>query len=175
MQRDHAPNQWRQIFGRVDRAVERGLDMRCQVGARGIGVLLGLEATFHPFMGFPSYKAVAHLPLAERVKRMQDASFRARILTEKSERLAGDGSPIPPLADQLLARLEMVSLRLFKMGERPDYEPTLEQSMYAEAQGRGVSHLEAVYDALLGDGGNDLLYFPLYNYTLMSLDPIAEM
>ncbi len=33
--------------------------MRCQVAPRGIGVLLGLEATFHPFMGFPSYKAIA--------------------------------------------------------------------------------------------------------------------
>jgi N-acyl-D-aspartate/D-glutamate deacylase len=55
MQRDHAPDQWRRIFARAEQATLRGLDVRCQVGARGIGVLLGLEATFHPFMGFPSY------------------------------------------------------------------------------------------------------------------------
>ncbi len=175
MQRDVEPDQWRRILARIDRADARGVPMRAQVGVRAIGVLLGLEATFHPFMGFPSYKAIAHLPLAERVAHMRDPAFRARLLGEKSEPVAGDGSPIPPLADQLLARLEMVSLRLFRLGERPDYEPTLERSLYAEAQARKVSHLEAVYDALLGDDGNDLLYFPLYNYTLMSLDSVGEM
>jgi N-acyl-D-aspartate/D-glutamate deacylase len=87
MQRDAAPNQWRQIFARAERAVQRGLDVLCQVGARAIGVLLGLEATFQPFMGFPSYKAIAHLPLAERVARMRQPEVRARILGETSERL----------------------------------------------------------------------------------------
>ena len=119
MQRDHAPNQWRQILARAERAVERGLDVRCQVGARGIGVLLGLEATFHPFMGFPSYKAIAHLPLAERVARMRDPELRARILAETSDKVAGDGTPIPPLADFFLANLEMVAMRLYPMARAP--------------------------------------------------------
>ena len=105
MQRDHAPDQWRRIFARVEQRGARGLDMRCQVGARGIGVLLGLEATFHPFMGFPSYKAIAHLPLAERVARMRNPELRARILAETSDKVAGDGTPIPPLADFFLANL----------------------------------------------------------------------
>ena len=52
----------------------------------------GFEATFHPFIGFPSYKAIATLPLAERVRRMRDPELRARILSEKSEKIAGDGS-----------------------------------------------------------------------------------
>lgn len=175
MQRDMVPDQWRRIFARIEQADLRGVPMRAQVGVRAIGVLLGLEATFHPFMGFPSYKAIAHLPLAERVRALSDPETKARLLKERSEPVAGDGSPIPPLADQLLARLEMVSLRLFRLGERPDYEPKLESSLYAEAQARGVSHLEAVLDALLADGGKELLYFPLYNYTEMSLDNVGAM
>ncbi|HEY4059401.1 MAG TPA: amidohydrolase family protein, partial [Kofleriaceae bacterium] len=175
MQRDHAPQQWRQILGRVERAVESGLDVRCQVGARGIGVLLGLDATFHPFMGFPSYKAIAHLSLEDRVAQLRDPAVRARMLTEKSDKVAGDGTPIPPLTDFFLANLRMVAMRLFRMAELPDYEPRLDQSLAAEAARASVTVLERIYDALLEDDGRALLYFPIYNYTGMNLDVVREM
>jgi N-acyl-D-aspartate/D-glutamate deacylase len=175
MQRDHASKQWRQILDRAEQAVGRGLDVRCQVGARGIGVLLGLEATFHPFMGFPSYKAIARGSLAERVARMRDPEVRARMLTEKSEPIAGDGTPIPPLADFFLANLGMVAMRLFPMGPRPDYEPRFNESLAARASLGGRPVLEVIYDALLEDDGKALLYFPIYNYTGMNLDVVREM
>ncbi|MDQ3334455.1 MAG: amidohydrolase family protein [Myxococcota bacterium] len=175
MQRDHAPDQWRRIFARVDAAVARGLDVRCQVAARGIGVLLGLEATFHPFMGFPSYKAIAQLPLAERVARMRDPEVRARMLGESSEKVTGDGTPIPPLADFFLANLSMVAMRLFRTAARPDYEPKLLDCLAAEASRAGVPVLARIYDALLEDDGKALLYFPVYNYTGMNLDAVREM
>jgi len=175
MQRDHAPDQWRQIFARAERAVARGLDVRCQVGARGIGVLLGLEATFHPFMGFPSYKAIAHLPLAERVARMRTPELRARMLAETSDKVAGDGTPIPPLADFFLANLDLVAMRLFRMGATPSYEPALMDSLAGEAARAGVPVLARIYDALLEDDGEALLYFPIYNYTGGNLDVVREM
>ncbi|HEY5948059.1 MAG TPA: amidohydrolase family protein [Kofleriaceae bacterium] len=175
MQRDHAPNQWRKIFERVDQAVARGLDLRCQVGARGIGVLLGLEATFHPFMGFPSYKPIAHLPLAERVAHMRNPELRARMLAETSGKIAGDGTPIPPLADFFLANLDKIAMRIYPMRERPDYEPTLQQCLAAEASRAGKPVLAHIYDSLLEDDGKALLYFPVYNYTGMNLDVVREM
>ena len=175
MQRDHAPNQWRQIFERVERGVERGLDMRCQVGARGIGVLLGLEATFHPFMGFPSYKAIAHLPLAERVARMRNPELRERMLAETSDKVAGDGTPIPPLADFFLANLQKIAMRIYPIGERPNYEPSLMQCIAGEAARANKPVLAHIYDSLLADDGKALLYFPVYNYTGMNLDVVREM
>ncbi len=175
MQRDHARDQWRQIFARSERAVARGLDVRCQVGARAIGVLLGLEATFHPFMGFPSYKAIANLSLEERVARMRSPELRARMLTEKSEKVAGDGTPIPPLADFFLANLDMVAMRLYRMAERPDYEPGPMTCLAGDAARAGKPVLEVIYDALLADDGKALLYFPIYNYTGVSLDVVREM
>jgi N-acyl-D-aspartate/D-glutamate deacylase len=175
MQRDHAQDQWKRIFARVERAVASGLDVRCQVGARGIGVLLGLEATFQPFMGFPSYKAIAHLPLAERVGRMRAPELRARILREKSDKVAGDGTPIPPLADFFLQNLDMVAMRLYPMAERPIYEPKPDACLAAEAMRAGVPILERMYDALLEDDGKALVYFPIYNYTGLSLDVVREM
>lgn len=175
MQRDQAPDQWEKILARVDRACDKGLDIRVQCAPRGIGVLLGLEATFHPFIGFPSYKAICHLPREERVRIMKDPAFRDRLLSEKTDKVSGDGSSIPPLADMLLERIEMVALRLFRFGEEPRYEPTMEESIYAEGHARGVGALRAVYDAILEDEGRELLYFPLYNYTLFNLDNVRKM
>ena len=175
MQRDHAPDQWREMVRRAEASCARGLPMRLQVAARGIGVLLGLDATFHPFMGFPSYRDIADRPLAERVARMRDPDFRARILGEKHTRLAGDGSSIPPLADYFLEHLEMVALRLFPLGEEVNYEPHPTRSLLYQANAAGVPVLEHIYDALLADAGRALLYFPVYNYTEMSLDTVGEM
>jgi N-acyl-D-aspartate/D-glutamate deacylase len=175
MQRDHAPDQWRRIFARTDAAGSLGLDMRCQVASRAIGVLLGLEATFHPFMGFPSYKAIAHLPLAERVARMRDPVVRARMLAETTDPVSGDGTPIPPLADYFLRNLGMVAMRLFAIGAVPDYEPKLIDCLAGRATRAGRPVLDVIYDALLEDDGTALLYFPIYNYSGMSLDVVREM
>jgi N-acyl-D-aspartate/D-glutamate deacylase len=175
LERDVEPGQWRRILGRIERAVTEGIPMRAQVAPRAIGVILGLEATFHPFIGFPSYKSIAQLPLAERVARMRDPAFRDRLLGEKSERLAGDGSSVPPLADKLLEQIDFVAMRLFRLGEVPRYEPARAESLFGDAITRGVSSLRAVYDALIEDEGRALLYFPLFNYTGTSLDHVREM
>ena len=175
MQRDHSPNQWKWIFERAEKLAKAGGTVRCQVAPRAIGIMLGLNATFQPFMGFPSYKKIHDLPLAERVKRMRDPEFKAQLLKEKSEPLAGDGTAIPPLADYFLANLDMVAMRLFRLGEKPDYEPEVKDCFAAEAMRRDEPVLSVIYDALLEDEGKALLYFPLYNYTGMNLDVVHEM
>jgi N-acyl-D-aspartate/D-glutamate deacylase len=175
MQRTGDSEQWRKIFDGIERANREGLTVRAQVAPRGIGVLLGLEATFHPFMGFPTYKRLSALPLEQRVKELAKPEVKAAILSEKSEPVAGDGSPIPPLADQLLANLDFVTMSLFKLGDDPNYEPRREDSLFGEAMRRGVRPLEVVYDAMLESGGKALLYFPIYNYASGSLDEVGQM
>ncbi|GMV39017.1 MAG: amidohydrolase [Myxococcales bacterium] len=175
MQRDQEPGQWRRVLRRVEDANARGLDLRVQVAPRAIGVMLGLDATFHPFMGFPSYRAIAALPLGERVARLREPAFKERLLAEKHERLAGDGSAIPPLADLLLAQLEQLAFRMFVLGAEPDYEPPVTASIGARARGAGVPVLAALYDALLEDDGHALVYFPIHNYCGMNLEAVREM
>lgn len=175
LQRVGDVEQWRRILARTERAVAAGHRMRVQTAPRGIGVILGLEATFHPFIGFPSYKVVSHLPLVERVAHLRNPEVRDRLLSETSEPVAGDGSPIPPLADQLLAKLDFVSMSLFRLGQEPNYEPDRQTSMYGEALRKGKRPLEIVYDALLELDGHALLYFPIYNYASGNLDAVAEM
>lgn len=175
LQRVRAPLQWKSILGRIDKANAAGLDMSVQVGARGIGVLLGLDATFHPFIGFPSYKAISQLPLAERVAAMRTPETRERMLQETSEPISGDGSSVPPLADLLLAQLDLVAQRTYRMSDPVDYEPPLEESLAAEAKRTGQSVLAVIYDALLEEDGKILLYFPIYNYLGGNLDVVYEM
>jgi N-acyl-D-aspartate/D-glutamate deacylase len=174
-QRDQEPGQWQRIIARAERASARGTTTRLQVAPRGIGVLLGLEATFHPFMGFPTYKAIARLPLGERVRRLREPEVRQRLLSERSERVAGDGSSVPPIADWLLSQIDRIAFRIFPLGERPAYEPTAGESLGAAARRRGVPALEAILDALLANEGRELLYFPIYNYAGMNLDVVGQM
>ena len=175
MQRDADTEQWRRIIEGAERAQAQGKTLRLQVAARGIGVLLGLQATFHPFMGFPSYKAISHLPLEQRVAAMREPGFKAKLLSERSDKVSGDGSSLPPLADVFLQNLDFIAGRLYRLGDDFDYEPDYTQSIYAQALERQVPFLEVIYDAMLEKDGHELLYFPIYNYLEQNLDNVHTM
>ena len=179
LQRDPGGEQWQQIRTRVDAAVAAGLPLYLQTAARGIGVIIGLDASFHPFMGFPGFKEISALPLAERAAAMRDPARKARILGEKSETMAGDGTSIPPLVDILLAQIELISGRMFALAGREsqalNYEPTVVESFYVRARQRGVTALEAIYDFLAEGDGIPLIYFPIFNYNAGSLDTVRQM
>jgi N-acyl-D-aspartate/D-glutamate deacylase len=175
LQRDPGSEQFLRIQERVEKAVAKGLPLFMQTGARGIGVLNGLDASFHPFMGFPSYKEVAHLPLAERAAALRDPARKARILSEKSERLAGDGSSIPPLVDILLAKIDMISGRMFPLEANLNYEPSVMESFLVRAKQKGITPLDVIYDHLSAGRGESLIYFPIFNYNEGNLDTVRKM
>ena len=175
LQRDPGGEQYEAIGARVDAAVAAGLSLYLQAAARGIGVINGLDASFHPFLGFPGYKEVAHLPLAERAAALREPTRKARILAEKSDRLAGDGTAIPPLVDILLARIDMISGRMFPLDAQLNYEPSVMLSFLVRAKQRGITPLEALYDHLASGDGSQLIYFPIFNYNSGSLDAVRKM
>ncbi|HEX5233019.1 MAG TPA: amidohydrolase family protein, partial [Bradyrhizobium sp.] len=72
-QNDKAPQRWRQTLDSINEASGRGLSITAQIAARPVGLLLGLELSRNPFQTHPSYKAIANLPLAERVKRLRQS------------------------------------------------------------------------------------------------------
>ena len=175
MQRDFAPDQWLKLIERSEKLKAEGVDARMQVAPRAIGVFLGFNCTFHPFMGYPTYKTIADLPLDERVARMKDPEFKAQILSEKTEKLSGPGSSVPPLADLLMEHIEFVAEKFFQLGDPPDYEQPPEQSLAARAREKGVPLMEMIYDTLLERGGRELIYLPLYNYTELNYDNVLKM
>ena len=175
MQRDFAPDQWRKILSGLEKLDSEGFTVRAQVAPRAIGVFLGLQCTFHPFMGYPAYKEIAHLPLQERVARMKTPAFKAQVLAQKSDQLAGPGSSIPPIADLLIENMEFVAEKLFTLTDAPDYEQPPEASIAAKARARGVSVWEQLYDTVVARDGAELIYLPIYNYTELSYDNVKAM
>jgi N-acyl-D-aspartate/D-glutamate deacylase len=175
LQRDPGGIQWQWLAQAVEQSVSDGLPLHMQTAARGIGVITGLDTAFHALMGFPLYKEIAHLPLSERAAALREPERRARLLTEKSERLAGDGSSVPPLVDMLLARIDMISGRMFPLTDTPHYEPSVMESFLVRAKQRGISPLLAIYDYLAEGDGSQLIYFPIFNYNEGNLNVVQQM
>ena len=175
MQRDFAPDQWLKLIERTETLKSEGVDARMQVAPRAIGVFLGFNCTFHPFMGYPTYKTIAHLSLEERVAKMKDPEFKSKVLSEKTDKLSGPGSSVPPLADLLMEHIEIVAEKFFQLGDPPDYEQPPENSLAARAREKGVPLMEMIYDTLLERDGHELIYLPLYNYTELNYDNVLRM
>jgi N-acyl-D-aspartate/D-glutamate deacylase len=175
MQRDFAPDQWRQILQETERLNSDGVDFRVQVAPRAIGVINGLQCTFHPLLAQPSYLAIKDKPLAERVAIMRDPEFRKRCLSESPVKLAGEGSSVPPIVDRIIGEIETIAFKLFRLDESPDYDQGAERSIGAEAQRDGVSVMEKLYDVCLEVDGHQLIYFPIYNYTEFNYDNVHTM
>lgn len=175
MQRDFAPGQWRRILAETERLNAGGLDFRVQVAPRAIGVFNGLQCTFHPLLAQPSYLAIRDKPLEERVAIMRDADFRRRCLAESPVTLAGPGSSVPPIVDRIIANIDEIAFKLFRLGEHPDYEQGAGQSLGAEARNAGIPVMEKLYDVCLEMDGRQLIYFPIYNYTEFNYDNVHTM
>jgi len=146
-------NVWKELMGYADDAAKASLSIRPVAPPRPIGLLLGLEGSQNPFSGTPTYKSIAKLPLADRVKAMQDPQLRARILTE--DPIAGSTFP-------LIRRL--MYTQMFRFGNPPNYMPKREDSVAAMAEAQGRTAPEIAYDILIEDGGRNFIYAPLVNY-----------
>ncbi|MGJ5094891.1 N-acyl-D-amino-acid deacylase family protein [Bradyrhizobium oligotrophicum] len=162
-QNDRAPQRWRQTLAEINAAAARGLSVTAQIAARPVGLLLGLELSRNPLQTHPSYQAIAHLPLAERVARMRDPQVRAAILSEQAS-ATDDPLFFKPNYD-----------KMYLLGDPPDYEQPPERSLGAQARARGARPEELAYDAMLTDGGRGMLYVPFLNYSDGNLDATYEM
>ena len=178
MERDFAPEDWKNIIRRTEDLNADGLDISFQVAPRAIGAINGLNCTFHPIMAFPTYISIAELPLSERVAKLSDPKFKAQLLSETPIKLSGDDSPVPPLVDMMIETFPKLAEKIFPMNRHEgsvDYEPSSEASIAGLARDAGVSVWEMAYDLLLEDDGHALFYFPVYNYTHMNYDNVLTM
>jgi len=177
MERDFAPDDWKNIIRRTEAMNADGMDISFQVAPRAIGSFSGLNCTFHPLMAHPSYLAIREKSLPERVAIMRDPEFRKQLLSETPVQLAGPGSPVPPLVDMMIADFPNIAEKLFKLDLNGvvDYEQTSETSIAGMARTDGVSVWEKAYDLLLEDDGKALIYYPVYNYYEMNYDNVLTM
>jgi N-acyl-D-aspartate/D-glutamate deacylase len=155
---------WRDVARAVERDNAAGADIRMQVFNRPVGVILGLDTTFNPFSGNSYYLAeLAHLPLAERVRRMRAPEVRAKLL-EPGEQVKHP-----------LSRSVTNFANMYAMGEVAEYEPDPSNSVAAVAAARGVGPLEVVYEMLLEQNGQGKLLVTSSNFSDGNLDSTLEL
>ncbi|TCH98337.1 D-aminoacylase [Roseococcus sp. SYP-B2431] len=163
-ERHDKPQLWRELLAMTHDAVAQGLSIRPVIPPRPIGILFGLHGTQNPFSATPSYRAIADLPVAERVAVMRDPEVRRRILSE---------DPVTGSTFPLLTRLGHE--RMFLFSDPPNYTPDRENSLASIAAREGRSAPEVAYDLLTADEGRNFIFAALVNYAGYTLDPCREM
>ncbi|MEO0963038.1 MAG: amidohydrolase family protein [Pseudomonadota bacterium] len=167
-QTDLAPDAWKWLLSEIEGANERGLEMRAQVAPRPVGILVGLELTLNPFTAYPAYAEIEDAPLSEKMAKLSDPAFRARMLSEEP-------SSDHPFVQSLIRQFD----QMFPLGDVPDYEPTPDKMLGAQAKAQGKSVEELALEYLMADGGRGpgtgMLLFPFLNYANGSLDPSYAM
>lgn len=158
------PNGWRKLYGRIEAANARGLIVKGQVAPRAIGIMLGLTTSLNPFMLHPSFQSISGLPLSERMARLKDPEFQKRLFTEKP-------APTYERLKQLIGKLSKVWI----LGDPPEYEPSPEDSIEAQAKRKGIPAEQFALEAMLQNGGKQLLYTPFANYADFNLDACRDM
>jgi N-acyl-D-aspartate/D-glutamate deacylase len=155
---------WRELLAMAHEARAGGVPVTGQVFPRPVGVLLGLDASYHPFSAHPAYLRIAGLPLEARVAQMRKPEVRAAILAD---------APAP--RGMLFYKLARVFEIIYPLGDPPNYEPEAATCIAAMAAARGVSADEVAYDLLLENDGRALLLQTVANYADRNLDAAREM
>ena len=155
------PDLWRELLDRSStHNATAGSDvgtLRPQVIPRSVTIMTSLD-TYHLFQGRPSYRAIAHVALAERVALMRQPAVRQAILAE-AHLARDDANLFTNLAGLFQLALPVtfpMSETVSRPGGQPtiDYEPSLTDSVAAQAGALGKDPEAHMYDLLLTDGGN---------------------
>ena len=153
------PGRHYDLLRMVEAANASGIELLAQVAPRAVGIAFGLDLSYHPFSFRPAYRAIADLPLAERLRRMRDTRLRAQILAERD----GPGHPFAMM-------LTTKTAWMFRLSNPPNYEPAPAERLDRRAAVAGLTVEELAYDQLLEDDGHAMLYLPVTNYLHGSLD-----
>jgi N-acyl-D-amino-acid deacylase len=156
---------WMELLDMTEAANKAGPRTTAQVFARPVGILLGLDASYHPFAAHPSYVKIAHLPLAERVAEMRKPEVRAEILADT-----------PDERGMVFFAAARAYEKIFALNNPPNYEPDPSTSVASLARGKqGSTPEEIVYDMLLEDDGHAILIQTAANYEDHNLDAVRTM
>jgi len=164
MQMPDNPQKWRTILDDAEAAAAEGVPVTAQICGRPVGVLSGLELSTNPFTFCPSYKAIADLPLAERLERMSDPAVRKAITSE-----------YPTLSWEPISNAMAAPQVMFPAAEDMEYMPPLGDNMAALAEREGKPVAEYLYDYLISNNGKTIIYQPFLNYCEGNTEVIEAM
>ena len=130
---------------------------------RPVGMMASFELSSNPFVNTPAYKALAHLPLAERVIELRKPDVRARILADDP-----DEALLP-----LTAMTRQYDV-MFELSDPPCYEPGPGSSIADRAAREGRDPAAVAYDLLLENNGKGMLFVAFGNYPGDTLDHVFD-
>jgi N-acyl-D-aspartate/D-glutamate deacylase len=153
LQLDNQPELWREQLAMVEAAQTRGLDIRGQVLSRPVGMMMGMPSSMNPFYRRPSYAALDHLPVNEKIAQLSDPLTKARILEEDNEN------------PHIFVKIFNTKYdKMYPMVDPIEYLPEPSDSIQARADDAGEDPQSWLYDYLLGNEGTNLIYIPAANY-----------
>jgi len=158
-QKHNDPHQWRHLLALSETANDQGLPIRPQVHSRPSGLLLGLELSRNPFSACPSVEALQPLSFGARLTALRDGGMRGTVLAEAR---AGGAHGID-------------WTRMFRISDRPDYEPPASESIAQLSAAAEVDPAEYALDLMLARDGRAILLAAAQNFAEGSLEPTREM
>ena len=147
---DYAQDLWRDILRLTAEANADGAQLHPQVSSRPIGFVTGLSS-YHAFQRRPTYMAIAHLPLGERVHEMAKPEVKSAILVEADVPVAAPGSMA-----NMYNLFQMAAPLIYPLANPVDYEPTLGDTLGARMAATGRAPLDVLYDFLLEQDGQSM-------------------
>jgi N-acyl-D-aspartate/D-glutamate deacylase len=139
----------------VREANAEGARLIPHVGARPVNILLSWDGTVNPFSFHSNYAALSIMSHEERLAELRKPEVRAAILAE-DDPLMGDD-----FMDTIIAGWD----KLYELGDPPNYEPSAEDSIAAQAAQAGVPPRQYCYDAMMKNEGKNVIYFPCFGYS----------
>ncbi len=163
LQRAEFPaDEYQRILERIETAVHDGFDMRGQVAARPVGLIMTLDGRVNPLLHSPTYQRLLALALPERVVEMRKTDVRAAIISELDNAPAGTNPT---------DRFPYV----FVMDESASYDRSPEECIKRIAARDGVSMYVLAYDAMVANDGRGALMVPVNNFASGTQREVREM
>ena len=144
------PEMFRKLLKWQDEAIADGLPLFAQYNGRPGGILTSLQS-YHAFQLRPTYRKLAHLPLAERAREMRKPEVRSAILGEADIATSSSGADVFP------ALIPSMMGTIFPLDAVPDYEPEASRSITGAAAAAGMEPLAYMYDRLVEHDGKTVL------------------
>jgi N-acyl-D-aspartate/D-glutamate deacylase len=158
-----APGRWAETLASVDQACADGLEVSAQVGSRPIGILLGLEASQHPFLPHPLWHELQALDHEARIARLtNDRELRRRLVEERPD-------------DDHTRQMTTILERTFELGDPLNYEPECAASVANRARAANRDPFDLALELLLQEGGRTLLLHTFENYCDGDLSVVYQM
>ena len=164
LQTDQKPQLWQQMLELLDGVEADDVPIWAQVAGRPNGILMTWAGTAVPFMPYPAYMPLHHLPFAERLGKLRDPELRAKVIAQTPFSFG-------EFEDFIISSFH----KMYRLGDPPNYEPDPSQAATAIAARTGSSPQAVVWDWLMENDGRGIVYFPIFGYADENLDTVRTL